>query len=121
MLSSGDELSDSYAEAQYLQGVMYDTGEGVQQDSQAALRLYILAADQDHAAAQIMLGVMYADGNGVPKDPVMAYMWFNLATRLGAEDAKRYRQDVARSMTPTQIAEAQQMTLDWFEEHPRSP
>ena len=119
-VSFGDELSASYAEVQYLQGVMYDTGKGVQQNSQEALRLYILAAERDHGAAQIMLGVMYAEGSGVSLDYVLAYMWFSLAARQVAEDAKRYRVKIARSMTSDQIAHAQQLVREWLEEHPRS-
>jgi len=120
MPSSGDELSASYAEVQYLQGVMYDTGKGVPQDSQEALRLYTLAAERDYGAAQIMLGVMYAEGSGVSLDYVMAYMWFSLAARQVAEDAKRYRAKVVRSMTSEQIAQAQQLVREWLVEHPRS-
>lgn len=71
------------------------------------MKWYRLAAEQGNADAQDHLGDMYADGRGVPQDNVLAYMWFNLA------HADKRRDRVASTMTPTQIAEAQQLSREW--------
>jgi TPR repeat protein len=53
------------AVSQFNLGLMYDTGEGVTQDYQEAVRWYRLAAAQGHAGAQFNLAAMYAHGYGV--------------------------------------------------------
>ena len=54
---------------------------------------------------------------GVPQDYVKAHMWFNLAS-VGAPATSRfdyvgYRDELAKKMTPAQIAEAQKLARDW--------
>ncbi len=61
---------------------------------------------------------MYAEGLGVPQDDAQAHMWFNLAASrfLPGEDrdkAVKYRNIVAKRMTPAQIAEAQKLAREW--------
>ena len=51
-------------EAQYIFGVMYDTGLGVPQDAAEAVRWFRLAAEQGHASAQNNLGIAYGTGEG---------------------------------------------------------
>jgi len=99
------------AEAQYNLGVMYDNGQGVAQDYKEAVRLYRLAAAQGNAKAQSNLGTMYDFGTGVAQDYVRAHMWYNLGAISGEKDNKApaNRDDIAKRMTPQQIAEAQAM------------
>ena len=56
---------------------------------------------------------MYLQGKGVPQDNVLAHMWFNLSAAQGSEDARTYRDNVAKLMTPDQIAEAQRLAREW--------
>jgi len=56
------------AKAQYNLGVMYDQGQGVEQDHKKAFGWYKKAAEQGVAKAQYNLGVMYDQGQGVPKN-----------------------------------------------------
>ena len=91
---------------------------GVPQDYAEALKWYRLAADQGHASAQCNLGVMYANGEGVPQDYVRAHMWFNLSAAQGDQDAAKNRDDVAKRMTPAQIAEAQKLAREWQPKRP---
>ena len=65
--------------AQYSLGRMYDNGEGVAEDKVEAVRLYTLAADQNHADAQYNLGLMYDNGEGVAEDKVEAVRLYTLA------------------------------------------
>ena len=106
------------ARAQFMLGGMYDVGQGVPQDYAQALKWYRLAADQGYALAQLNLGFMYELGQGVPKDDVLAYMWRNLAA-AGASDADireravKARDELAKMMTPAQVARAQRMSREW--------
>jgi hypothetical protein len=55
----------------------------------------------------------YADGEGVPKDYVEAYMWFSVAAAQGDENAKAAKVDIARQMTPEQIAKGFRLARDF--------
>jgi hypothetical protein len=70
-----------------------------------AMYWYRKAADQGDASAQCNLGVMYDKGQYMPQDYVYAYMWFNLSAAQGNQTAAKNQDNVARRMTPTQIAE----------------
>ena len=104
------------AGAQFALGFMYDEGQGVPPDYAEAAKWYRLAAEQGDALAQVFLGLAYWAGLGVTQDYVQAHMWFNLAATRGGEQrdrAVRNRDDVAESMTPAQIAEAQRLAREW--------
>ena len=103
----GDEL------AQFNLGLMYLDGEGVPKDDVEAAKWFRLAADQGFARAQRNLGYMYRDGLGVPQDFVQAHMWTNLAATQGSEVGKKIRDSVEKSMTPQQIAQAQELARNW--------
>ncbi len=111
--------AQGYAGAQYSLGGMYANGEGVAQDDAQALEWTRKAAKQRIAEAQFNLGIMYADGEGVPQDYAQAHMWFNLAAAQGGKDATERRDKVTKSMTPDQIAEAQKLSREWMEKHPK--
>jgi len=109
----GLAAAQGYATAQFNLGWMYDNGQGVAQDYKEAVRLYGLAAAQGYAMAQFNLGWMYDNGQGVAQDYVKAHMWYNLgAASLSGEHGKTAtsnRDNIAKRMTPQQIAEAQAM------------
>ena len=104
--------------AQYYLGTMYADGEGVPQDPAEATKWFRLAeksirANADEPEAQWALGTMYESGWGVPQDYVLAHMWFSLATAQGDEFAGEDRDEVAKEMTPEQIAEAERLAQEW--------
>ncbi|HEY1716730.1 MAG TPA: tetratricopeptide repeat protein [Verrucomicrobiae bacterium] len=137
------------AEAQYLMGYCYYTGQGVTEDyaevvkqlrkeadqdvteaqfdlkksyfsqvrtgyeNAKAVEWFWKAAEQNHAKAQGCLGLCYATGEGVPRDFIEAYKWFNLASIQGIASATTHRDDLAASMTPDQIAEAQKLSREF--------
>jgi hypothetical protein len=94
------------AKAQSNLGFMYQHGEGVTQDYTEAVKWYRKAAEQGQAGAQYNLGFKYRTGEGVPQDYVRAHMWWNLASHT-TPDGARWRDEIAKQMTPTQIAEAE--------------
>jgi hypothetical protein len=44
-------------------------------------------------------------------------MWFNLAAAQGYELAFKFRDELAKKMTPRQIAVAQRLAREWFVQH----
>jgi TPR repeat protein len=106
-----------FAEGQFFLGSMYFKGEGVTKDLVEAVWWFNKAANQGDHRAQALLGGMYAGqcdcGGGIPKDYVRAYMWLNLAAAGGLKEAAELRDQIERSMTPQQVAEAQRQTEAW--------
>lgn len=103
------------ASAQFKLGLMYDHGYGVPEDGAEAVRWYRMAAEQGHVPAQNNLGVMYAGGEGVPEDNVQAYAWYSIAAAQGDEVANQNKERTAKGMTRAQIAEAQKLSLKYWE------
>ena len=101
--------NEGYTNAQNLLGVMYRDGKGVEQDARQAAKWFSLAAKAGNANAQFNLATMYNKGIGVPKDYCHAYMWFNLAAAHGDTTASVNRDELEKSITSEQIAEAQRM------------
>jgi len=102
-----------HAGAFYRLCVLSDLGRGLPQDYQEALRWCHLAADQRHGAAMFLIATYYDKARGVPKDVIQAYQWYNLAAANGYEDGAKWRDRLARGMTPTQIAKAQFLARNW--------
>ena len=106
------------ANAQYLLGTMYADGDGVTQDYAEAVKWYRRAAEQGHPIGQHALGYMYLNGQGVPQNYVQGHMWLNLAAaQLGPglfrNSAVSGRDEVAKLMTPAEVAEAQRLAKEW--------
>ena len=72
------------ARAQSILGVLYDSGNGVEQDHAKAAKWFRLAAKQGDAEAQSILGVLYYSGNGVEQDHAKAAEYFRLAANQGS-------------------------------------
>jgi TPR repeat protein len=68
-----------HVESQYVLGISYYRGEGVEIDLEQSAYWYEQAANQEHADAQNALGTMYEKGEGVPANQFTADYWFNKA------------------------------------------
>lgn len=112
------ERGNMNAEAQL--GWMYSVGRGVPQDYAKAAKWYSLAAVQGHGGAQFALGMLYNKGEGVPRDYILSYMWLNLSASQAVGDDRdfksRMRDAIASKLTPSQVAQAQQMALAWYKQ-----
>jgi uncharacterized protein len=101
------------AGAQFSLGLLYSTGQGVAKNYGDAQKWYRLAALQGNWGAQINLALLYSMGLGAPRNYPLAYMWFSVAglssTGRDQVEALRARDDVAKAMTSTQIADAAAM------------
>jgi TPR repeat protein len=95
------------ASAQFYLGLSYENGDGVPRDYAIARQWYEKSAAQGDEKAQLYLGLQSAFGQGGPVDLVQAHMWYSLAAEKGHLGAAAYRNELAKQMTPTQIAEAQ--------------
>ena len=107
------------ATAQSNLGLMYANGDGVPEDGVEAVRWYRLAAEQGLAVAQFNLGLMYGLGEVIPEEFVLAYMWWTLSAAQGNENAQENKIIIEKLMTREQIAEAQRLSREWIETHPR--
>ena len=106
------------ARAQYYLGLLYENGDGVPQDYEKAHEWYEKSAAQGEANAQFYLGLLSAFVRGGPLDLAQAHMWYSLAAGNGHVGATVYRNDLAKQMTPAQIAEAQKRAREW---KPKTP
>ena len=102
-----------HAPAQSNLGLMYARGRGVAQNDAEAAKWFRRAADKGLVEAQTILGLIYVKGQGVTQNYVFAHMWFNLAAAQGSAGALDNRDQLARMMTPAQVAEAQRLAEEW--------
>ena len=58
---------------------------------------------------------MYISGRGVSQNFILAHKWLILAAPTGPKKAAKFRDDIAKHMTPAQIAEAQHLARKWAE------
>jgi len=93
--------------------LMYKYGTGVSEDYSQAVFWYKKAAEQGDTKAQVNLATMYNAGEGVPENYILAYKWSNLAAARGSEQAKDLKNEMRKRMTREQIAEAQQLSIEW--------
>ena len=100
-------------DAQLRLGRMHDNIDERLPDVWEAVRWYRLAAGQGNATAQLYLGRIYVARAAVVPDPIKAHFWYSLAAASGSEAAVKFRDFVASSMTPDQIAEAQRLARKW--------
>ncbi len=70
-------------QAQDKLGVMYETGRGVPQNYEEAVKWFRRAADQHYALAERNLGRMYEDGHGVTRNYDEAVKWYRRAAAQG--------------------------------------
>ena len=99
-------------------GLMYYHGDGVPEDDKEAVKWYRKAAEQGDAEAQYNLGLMYDKGEGVLEDSVTAYAWCNIAAVNGHELAKSQKLNLAKNMTPEQIAKGQELSKEMVKKNP---
>ena len=116
-----------YFAAQYNLSAMYSKGTGVNRDPAEAAKWLKRSAEQGFGQAQFMLGRMYSLGRELPSDYVQAYMWYSLAASNRAFDdflqnaSKHERSKFAeQKMTPNQISQARQLTIEWAAVHPEA-
>ncbi|WP_018230268.1 tetratricopeptide repeat protein [Methyloversatilis universalis] len=99
-----------HVRAQYELGLAYKLGRGTLQDYAAAGKWFTSAARNGHVGAQYHMGRLHRIGEGVPADLVRAYAWFNRAAAQGHGAARGARDEIAASLKPEQLAQAQELS-----------
>jgi hypothetical protein len=79
--------TDEGADSMFSLGVRYETGDGVEQDYQHALRCFKKAAAAGNVDAMNRVGLLYDNGNGVERDYQQALRWYKKAAAAGNADA----------------------------------
>jgi uncharacterized protein len=76
----------------------------------------LAAATPAGASAKMLfhLGMLSCLGREVEQDYVAAQKWFNIAALKGSVEARRYRCEISREITASQIAEAQRQACAWI-------
>ena len=75
-------------EAQLNLGVLYEKGNGVEQDYKKSVYWYRKAAEQSNNYAQSNLGTMYRDGKGVEQNYNKSVYWYTMAIVDGSVTAQ---------------------------------
>jgi hypothetical protein len=104
------------ATAQERLGVAYLRGDSVPTDRAKALFWLNRSATQGNASAQNMLSRQLFDRESGPRDMIDAYKWALIAARSNERlqsDAAETLDRLARSMTPSQMAEARTQAAKW--------
>ena len=73
--------------AQYNLGILYFTGQGVDQNFEEAFKWTKASAEQGHLNAQFNLGSLYLEGQGITKDNLQGIEWFTKAAINGHSNA----------------------------------
>jgi len=63
---------------QYILGVMYLRGQGVEQNYEEAGKWFRKASENRLPQAQYKLATLYTEGKGVPRDYEFAYVWYSV-------------------------------------------
>jgi len=100
------------ARAQYGLGWLYQKGEGVSQDDQAAFNWHLLAAEQGHPDAQHGLGFIFANGKGVETNDIQAHMWWDLAASNKANKAAANVYEIRENMALADVITAQELARE---------
>ena len=106
------------AEAQLGLAIMLEQGAGGAADPALAIHYFQLAADHGMSQAQFRLGVLLASRKEPGSDRVSAYQWLKLSQSSIKESAPVLT-DLRKSMSETEVAEAERRVDQWRAAHPR--
>jgi uncharacterized protein len=77
------------------------------------VKLHLRSGEKGYLDAPDVLGYMYEHGVGVPVDLVKASLWYDLAAAQGGKNDAEKRDQIARKLTPDEIAEARKLAREW--------
>ena len=83
-----NEAEAGSASAQNRLGIIYEKGQGVEQNDKEAVKWFKMAAEQGLAIAQYNLGIMYFSGRGLSKNDRTAAIMFRKAAKKGHANAQ---------------------------------
>ncbi len=74
--------------AQNSLGVLFQKGQGVDQNFTLSYDWFKKSAEKGYTPAQVSLGYIYDQGMGIKQNKINAYMWWKIASLHGDSDAK---------------------------------
>ena len=74
-----------------------------------AMALFRPLARKGNAKAAAAIAAMYRKGQGVAKSSAHAFMWFSIAAARGDTDARTEMNEMARTMSAKELAQAREM------------
>ena len=101
-----------HSESQFVLGLLYRNGKGVEKDFSTAIKWYLLAAENGHAKAQAKLGYMYVNGEGVNKNYVRAYMWGRLSEINENREGSELKRIMTIELTAAKIEKAERLVRE---------
>jgi|TARA_B110000495_G_C22850144_1_gene495740 TPR repeat protein len=102
------------SKAQIYLGLMFQFGEGIEQDPTKAVYWIRKAAEKGDGEAQGILGNLYAEGEGVEVNCVQAYKRFKIAEACGFfEYGDGIFDTLEKQMTGSEIEEANNLAEAW--------
>lgn len=111
-----EAASQGFQEAQYILGVRFASGKGVEKSDVNAFVWIRYAAEQGHPASQCLLASMYYYGRGVFVDYAEAYKWVTLGlkkTNPHIETSVQLREHIVRELRHSQLKRSEQNVVDW--------
>lgn len=115
LLQRAAELGNPDGQYRYAERLM--AGLGIDRDEKAAWAWLRRAADNGQPVALYRLGRVALTANPTIEQTVAGYAWLTLAVQRGdgevKRDAARDRTELAKQMTPTDIAAAMARVRDW--------
>ena len=107
-------------EAQYLLGLMYFDGNGVNQDFGAAEKWWLESAQRGRKEAQYSIGVFYSGHGEAPvslANKKLSYAWLRAASLQGVEGAEGVRKLVAADMDEKEQGDAERLAATYYEQY----
>ena len=105
------------ATAQTQAGLAYYNGKGATKNTEQAFNYFLQASYNDASRAQYYLAYFYWNGIFVQRDPVQAYKWAELAARHDHDESTNALvQEIAGSLTQTQMNQGEALVDNWPEE-----
>uniref|UniRef100_A0A7C1T334 Sel1 repeat family protein n=1 Tax=Agrobacterium albertimagni TaxID=147266 RepID=A0A7C1T334_9HYPH len=94
-------------------GQAYRDGTGVDRDEALAFAQFSITASAGNPLGLYEVAKASARGLGTGKDPVKAHAYANLAAVRGMTDAAALRDEIAATLAPQDLAQAQAMAREW--------
>jgi TPR repeat protein len=124
------------ARAQFQLGALYMSGMGVTRDQVTGYTWMTLASANGYTQAEAVvrgltpelsgpqiarvrwnLAEMYKNGIGTRADKSAAYVWYSLAEAAGETRSTRAKNELASTMTPEQVSNANAAAWSWMKKH----
>ncbi|MBT3724012.1 MAG: sel1 repeat family protein [Gammaproteobacteria bacterium] len=97
-----------YSSAQNDIGRYYFEGIVVLQDYDTSKKWLTLSAEQGDSIGQFKLGLYYA----ITKNYTLAHMWLNLAALNGDDESRRWRDNIQKDMSISEVSMAQKLARE---------